>query len=180
MAWLPKVHLGVSGGARRPLAWAAVLLIAGLAAFVIAFDQPTDDRSPPVAAPIRPAILVTPSSVLSREPYMGVACNVPNSTRCDRIGLAVWLKRPALTVSGAIDGRALSLRDRSLSTPIHNHRRNDFAGYLAPAGLGAHYHLPAHWLGNPTPHASVRLRIDYGRGPIRETHVRVWLRAGWG
>jgi hypothetical protein len=180
MAWLPKVHLGVTDDARRRrFAWAITLLVA-LAALFVVFGQPTDERPAPTPQAARPAITVTSASVLAREPYMGVACPTPNSTRCDRIGLAVWLKRRAVAVSADIRGRRFALPDRSLSTPVRKNGRKDFAGYLRGAGLQSHYHLAQRWLGNPTPFASVRLWIDYGHGPVRETRLRVPLMAGWG
>lgn len=111
---------------------------------------------------------------------MGVSCGTPNSTACDRVGLGVWLKRPALAVNAEIHGHQFSLSDRSLSTPIRNHRRKDFAGYLRGFGLKRRYHLPVHWLGATPVHPAVRLRIDYGQGPLVETRLRVWLMAGWG
>jgi hypothetical protein len=183
MASLADIRFGVIDDARqrqrhrRRLVWAALLLMA-VVALALALDQPPPDRP---ASTARAVWSVTPSSVLSREPYMGVACGIPNSTACDRMGLAVWLKRPALAVNAEIRGRQFSLSDRSLSTPIRNHRRKDFAGYLRGAGLSRTYHLPERWLGaQPPVHQLVRLRIDYGTGPVVETRLRVWLMAGWG
>lgn len=48
--------------------------------------------------------------VLARAPYMGVACPTPNSIACDRIGLAIWLKEPARTVTATIAGHHLRLQ----------------------------------------------------------------------
>src|SRR5271167_4545267 len=42
---------------------------------------------------------VAASSVLSKSPYLGVRCSIANSIACDRVGLAVWLKRPAVSVT---------------------------------------------------------------------------------
>jgi hypothetical protein len=182
MVQLPHLRFGVIDDARRRqrrrrLVWTVVFLTV-LAAFVLAQDQPVGNRLGDAPRIVR---FVAPSKVLSREPYMGVACTTPNSTACDRIGLAVWLRRPALAMRAEIRGRQFSLGDRSLSSPIHNHRRKDFAGYLPGAGLKRAYHLPVHWLGaKPPVHQVVRVRIDYGRGPLVETRLRVWLMAGWG
>jgi hypothetical protein len=182
MASLPDVRFGVIDDARRRqrrrwIGWIAVSLVA-LVALVLALDRPAPDRP---SAPVRPVQFVPAGRLLSREPYMGIACNTPNSTACDLVGLGVWLKRPALAVTAEIRGRRFSLSDRSLSTPIRNHRRMDFAGYLHGAGLRRTYHLPKYWIGaKPSVHQLVRLRIDYGNGPLVETHVRVWLMGGWG
>jgi hypothetical protein len=182
MASLPDVRFGVIDDARRRqrrrwVGWIAVGLVA-LVALVLALDRPAPDRPP---APVRPVHFVPAGRLLSREPYMGIACTTPNSTACDRMGLGVWLKRPALAVTAEIRGRRFSLSDRSLSTPIRNHRRRDFAGYLRGAGLRRTYHLPKYWIGaKPSVHQLVRLRIDYGNGPLVETQLRVWLMAGWG
>ena len=106
---------------------------------------------------------------------MGVSCTVPNSARCDRIGLAVWLKRPAVDVRARIHGHYFSLERQAWN------RKPEFDGYLPHAGLRRVYHVPAHWIGaNPSPHPFVRLQIDSGHAALVETHVRVWLMAGWG
>jgi len=179
----PHARFGVIDDARRRqrrrrLGWSAVFL-AALAAFAFARTEPTGDRPP---GPPRAVRFAAPGRVFSREPSMGVSCSTPNSTACDQIGLAVWLKRPALAVSAEIRGRHFSLSDRSLSTPIVNHRRKDFTGYLRGIGLKRRYHLPVHWEGAAQPpiRPAVRVRIDYGSGPLVETRFRVWLRAGWG
>ena len=41
----------------------------------------------------------------AQDPSMGVACHVPNWIGCDRVGLAVWLRRPAIAVSATIPAR---------------------------------------------------------------------------
>jgi hypothetical protein len=40
---------------------------------------------------------------------MGVSCPIPNSFACDRVGVAVWLREPALSVDAAIAGREVQL-----------------------------------------------------------------------
>ena len=54
---------------------------------------------------------VPPDQVLSRDPYMGVSCQVSNSFACDRVGLAVWLREPATRVRAAIADREFELDD---------------------------------------------------------------------
>ena len=41
----------------------------------------------------------------------------PNVTTCDRVGLAVWLRHPARTVSARINGRPVDLDDPEWSLP---------------------------------------------------------------
>jgi hypothetical protein len=50
---------------------------------------------------------VTPQLVqLTRAPYLGLACIPP----CNRVGLALWLPRPARSVNATVDGHAVRLR----------------------------------------------------------------------
>ena len=75
------------------------------------------------------------TELLSRDPYMGVSCRIPNSFACDRVGLAVWLREPAARVEAAIAGRELELDDPEWSGPAEHGERRMFAGFLQPAGL---------------------------------------------
>ena len=176
MTWLPKVHLGVIDDARRRQhrRWAGVG--AGLAVIALALalvlDRPAGER--PASPPAPPAHGVPPGKVFSQSPYMGVSCSIPNSTVCDRVGLAVWLKRPAKAVRAEINGHYLSLKFQPWAT----RRASPFVGYLR--GARANFRLPEHWEGQPPRDGLVRLRIDYGRGRSVETRVRVELSPGWG
>jgi hypothetical protein len=134
------------------------------------------------------AVNVTPAAVLAGSPYMGVACRVPNSTVCDRVGLAVWLRRPAVAVDATIAGRPLKLDDPLWSAKPHHGRRAMFAGFVQPAGLVDDLHItadpgPLRWWapsnGN-APSPRVSLRIDYGNGKTLVTQLDVYLSAGWG
>lgn len=117
--------------------------------------------------------------LLAGEPYLGVSCARPNSIACDRVGLAVWLRRPASRVTAEIDGRRFALDDPEASAPPKM-----LAGYLQPAGLrsGA-LRVPAvagdRWFGAGDVRARVRLWVSAG-GRTRTVRVRVPLRAGWG
>ncbi len=122
-----------------------------------------------------------PGQVLSRSPYMGVACHGPNSIACDRVGLATWLKRPAHSVRATIDGRPLSLaRFGNPLTP-----GTEWAGYLKSAGIVSRLHVrpvagTSTWLGAGTPSGTVWIVIGLGGGRHVVTHLRVPLMAGWG
>ncbi len=153
-----------------------------------------------VGPPLRP-VLVAPSRVLSKSPYLGVRCPIPNSIACDRVGLAVWLKRPAASITATIAGAPVVL-DRfgdELLDPLVGHR--EFDGYLQPAGIVSRLHihpvagneiLTKHgrtevvvshqmWFGegNARP-PLIRLTIRYANGQTLITQLRVGLEAGWG
>jgi hypothetical protein len=178
---LAGVRFGVIDDARRRqrrrwLGWIAVGLVA-VVALVLTLDRPARDQPAPPGPPVH---FVPPSRVLARAPYVGVSCSIPNSTRCDDLGLAVWLKRPAVAVNAEMARRRFSLDDRQWSGPVRHHRRRMFAGFLRGAGLGQTFRLPPSWEGQPARSAVVRVRIDYGRGVVVETRVRVSLSPGWG
>ena len=126
---------------------------------------------------------------------MGVACHTPNSIGCDRVGLAVWLRRPAI-VTATIAGAPLKLNDRTWSWLAHDRRGAlyVYSGFLQPAGLSTRLHIipeanTSTWapnantstrLGTNHPDPLVRFRIDYGPGDVVSTQEHVWLSAGWG
>ena len=99
---------------------------------------------------------------LARQPYAGVACREANTTGCDRVGLAVWLKGPARRVEATIGGRPLSLAPPAGGRDYRH-------GFLRPAGLAS---------GRLRPAAPVRVtvRVDGGT-PLS---VRTRLHEGWG
>src|SRR5437763_4253188 len=148
---LPTLRLGVIDDARRRqrrrrLGLLAALMAGLLAAVLVLEGSPRAPvaplQRPPAAAPQPPAEVVGWRVVLSREPYMGVSCGTPNSTACDRLGLAVWLKSPALRVSATLLGRRFALADRAWSGPARRAGRRMFAGFLAHAGLSSKLRLP--------------------------------------
>lgn len=126
----------------------------------------------------------SPSRVLSQAPYMGVLCPEPNSIACDQVGLAIVLKRPAMSVIASINGRMLAMNRRGDQLTSTRKPRLEFDGYLKPAGIVSSLHvrpLPGKiWLGDPTPFETVWLLVDYRGGRYVVTHLRVPLSAGWG
>ena len=160
-------------------AFAAFLIVASATAAALAFVAGTGDppgAAAPRAAPAPPA---RADLRLSRRPYLGVACRVANSIRCDRVGFAVWLRRPAGSVRAAIAGRRFALRYVQAPTRVRM-----YAGFLRPAGLAdgplrVPFSARGKWFGEGAPIARVRVWIEAG-GRTRETTVRVPLRAGWG
>ena len=116
-----------------------------------------------------------------RAPYMGVACPEPNSIRCDRVGLAVWVERPASRVAASIAGRRVTLR-----TGAFGPGRRSWQGFLRPAGLldgplrvrpdrGRYF-----WEGRHSVFAYVRLAVRYRDGGSASGVQLVMLSAGWG
>lgn len=130
------------------------------------------------------ALALDANALFSQSPYMGVACHIPNSIACDRIGLTVWLRRPALSVTATIAGRSFSLENRMWSGPARHGLRTQFAGFLQPAGitsrLGVTTERGTHWDGSGTPAPLVMLEITRpGQAPI-QAWTNVSLMAGWG
>ena len=62
---------------------------------------------------------------------------------CDRVGLAVWLRRPALAVTATINGESLKLDWAGDRPPrFASHRpRTAVDGFLQPAGLTTRLHM---------------------------------------
>jgi hypothetical protein len=124
--------------------------------------------------------------VLSRSPYLGVSCRTPNSFACDRVGLAVWLREPAVKVDAEIAGQRLQLDDPEWSGAAKEGQRAEFAGFLQPAGLidgplrVTADDGPDRWIGRKPVSASVDLRIARQDGTTTTTTVEVGLSPGWG
>lgn len=167
------------------------LLASGLAlAIVLALAvqwalSPAPVPQPGIAAPPGTPVLA-PAAVFAQDPYMGVHCPQPNSIACDQVGLAIWLKRPAVAVTASVDGRMLSMnRSGDRLVGLGGGPRTEFDGYLQPAGIRSSFGVHPEpgtnvWGGDPTPYATVWLLIDYGAGRQALTHDQVPLEAGWG
>ncbi len=191
----PDVELGVIKAARRRqrrrrvAAMTAALAVA-LGALIIGSDhggrnQP--QRGLRSASEPAPAKSESPDAVFVKDPYMGVACHIPNSIICDRVGLSVRLRRPAI-VTATIAGAPLILNDPTWSYVAHSRRRTlyVYAGFLQAAGLTTRLGvLPDglstnSWYGSNAPSPLVRFRVDYGHGNIVATQEHVYLSTGWG
>lgn len=118
---------------------------------------------------------------------MGVRCRTPNSVRCDRVGLAVWLAKPAQSLVAQIEGRSLDLVSPGEFVPG---KGTGWEGYLHPAGLLqpgeplAVTREPGrpddYWSGITPVAARVRLTATYGDGTTATKTVRAVLHPGWG
>lgn len=150
----------------RLLALAAIALAAGGASAVVLGSGGDEHR--------RPASAEAPLTV--RRAYAGVACRTPNRIACDRIGVAVWLRRGAFTRVIATVGER----------PIALHRGRDglWSGYLANAGLrDGPLRVPARdgrWIGFDPPTVHTVLDATRSDGSRATTGVATPLRAGWG
>lgn len=166
-------------GASAVIAAALVLAVYAMDPFGAGLGSGSPIREPPGT------VAVPGAAVFSQAPYLGVRCAVPNSIACDRVGLAVWLKRPAYSVSASLDGRRLVL-DRFGDELIGpDRRRTEFDGYLRPAGITTAMGVrpiagTEIWLGDHTPSVAVWVLINFGANHYTVTHERVPLSAGWG
>jgi hypothetical protein len=167
---------------RRTALLSAVLLLAAAATALVRGSQ--HDSRP--ARPTGPAV-VAPREILAHGgAYMGVACRIPNSIACDRVGLAVWTKRPARAVRATVAGRTLTLDDPEWSSPARHGLRTMFAGFLQPAGLRRGPLAVQteggrdHFTGVHPVSATVRLVITFADGSQRATQLDVLLSPGWG
>ena len=137
------------------------------------------------------AVTIRPSAVLVRSPYMGIAtCHQAQSSRssdpndCYRIGLAVWLKRPAEAVraTSANGTLVLSHTDRWIQATSSVQRR-EFIGFFKPVGIvpAAYPRTNKTTHATPgTPVATVTLTIVNGDGQALATRLRVPVESGWG
>jgi hypothetical protein len=174
---------------RRTIVSLSLLVVsAGLAAYALSDNEPVHRQPSP-----RPPTAIAAGAVLAATPHMGVACTDPNTIACDRVGLSLILRHPALAVQATVAGRTFSLDP---DVPHHFHRIDTpnpdarapaiaFAGYLRPAGLRDRLHVtpdvdPTHWIGRNAPAPVVRLRITQPDGSTLSTRVRTRLSAGWG
>jgi hypothetical protein len=119
--------------------------------------------------------------------YMGVRCREPNSVSCDRIGLAVWLAKPAESLVAKIEGRRLELVSPGEFVPG---KGTGWEGYLRHAGLldpGGPWAIEAepgqptdYWSGRTPVDAKVRLTAGYPDGSTATRTIRAPLHPGWG
>jgi hypothetical protein len=137
----------------------------------------TETRPAPA---LTPPTRVTGAAVLSQAPDMGVACHAGG---CDSVGLAVWLRRPAVSVSATIAGHRFGLTTWQARQFMPSTPRKMFVGYLSPLRLVTRMHLagpPSAWAAANSPSPLVSLRITYGGGRIDTTRLRIPLQPGWG
>lgn len=113
-------------------------------------------------------------------PFLGVACPVPNSIVCDRVGIGVHLRRAATLVTVQVAGRLVTL------SPPTDPPDDLWLGYLFDAGLrhGAlKLHIPANahlWSGSPELYPRVRVTAFFPNGHAATRSATVLLHPGFG
>jgi hypothetical protein len=175
---------------RRRLAAVSTIAAAAGVLAILNFGGATQTRhlrgSQPLAGPgmVEPA-----TTAFLHSPSMGVACGIPNSIACDRLGLSVWLPRRATVTATIAGGPPIRLDDPHWSYFVRYHGRAIYvyAGFLQPAGLPTRFHITPKpntqtWTGSTSnaPSPLVRFRIDYGLADTVFTQTHVTLRPGWG
>jgi len=114
---------------------------------------------------------------------MGVACPRANSIACDRVGLAVWLEKPAKRLTASIARRKVRMRSPGESVAG---KGTGWEGFLQPAGLKeAPFNIrpdagPDRWIGRKPVYAVVRIAAYYRDGRRAAITLRVSLAPGWG
>ena len=172
---------------RRRWMWTAAVMSVAALAVVLGLSASggggTPTQSSRVPRLLGPGKIEAPRLVFRQNPYMGISCGLPNSVACDRVGLIVRLRRPAV-VTATIDGLALSLNDPTWSGADPTGRPPIFvyAGFLQPADMTTRMHVPPSSMlfVKPLPSPSVWFRIDFGHGNVVLTHKDVQLEPGWG
>jgi hypothetical protein len=167
------------GHRRRRCLVGALVAICAVAAAGSVFSQ---SQSPQALAPAVGTVkVVAPANVLWGAPSMGVACR---SHSCRQVGLAVWLRRPAASVSATVAGHPLTLA----ATNAYPRRGAGaaFVGYLGSYRLITRVPLmtgpgSTAWdTHGDWPSARVQLRIGFAHGRILVTRLEVPLQPGWG
>jgi hypothetical protein len=165
---------------RRRIALAAVAV--AVAAAVILWPGSHGSHAPrPAAVPTVPAKLVVENS------YLGVACPTPNRIGCDRVGLAIWTKRPFRSIRATIGDRSFALSDTEWSGHPRHGLRRLFVGFLHPAGFWEKGPLAVRpdsrggrFIGSTPVSAPVHLVITRADGSRRATTFTLSLSPGWG
>jgi hypothetical protein len=153
-----RLHVSVSGEAAEPLLIPVGNALRGC---------PTKRASAPLAPEI--------------DPFLGVACHVPNSIACDRVGVGVTLAAPAALVTAEIDGRLVTLN------PPGDPPDDFWHGYLYRAGLR---HGPlavgiapgaTRWSGTPGVQPYVTVTVFFKDGTVAVSRTsRGLLHPGFG
>ena len=172
---------------RRYRQFALAALAAVAIAALVWVTIPHGSESPAGSAaprPARPAV-IAPSRVLSKSPYLGVSCPISNSIACDRVGLAVRLKRPAVSVTATIAGVPLALNQHGPQPDHLPLARRVFYGYLQPAGIVSRLHIrPVDGNEIVTKHGRTRVilrhQMWFGEGNARSPLIRLTIRSAAG
>jgi hypothetical protein len=174
MEWPPRIH-GVAspfeGLPPRIGVFQAYGFVHGYAtSLFVFFGRPTPSQAQLRAARKELETVRFPASrsPLARPPYVGLACRAP----CTRVGIAVWLRQPALGVTARLAGQPRQLHGGGLGGKGPRY----WEGYVHLPNL----RVPRGWNGtHPSVRLTLRLAIRHKSGKTVET-VRVQLHSGWG
>ncbi len=179
---------------RKGIVGMVVCAVAAVAVFApadLSSEPSTSMRAQPTSLPVP---TVAAATVLSRQPWIGVACPGPvpfNAARaltiaraCDRVGLAIELRKPAMAAIATINGQTFNLDNRAESSPpLNTGKRMALAGFLQPARF---LHGPfktviyRNDLRQRFTIENVHLMIDYGAGHTVQTSLQLLGYGGWG
>jgi hypothetical protein len=174
---------------RRRAAYAATLLVVTVAGWAVFAGGEHSPPAPRNAVRVSPRTAVAPRAVFAQAPYLGVACHIPNSVACERVGLAIWLGRPAVAVTATIGAHIFDLDMQGNGGVRRGGIGTEWAGFLKASrlftGTLTVYSHGGWWAGNgrglPEAQTSVRFILRYADGTIVRTTVpEVSLHAGYG
>ena len=151
---------------RQGLVAVAVLLAAGAAAATFALHGSGGPGSGATRIGHSSA-----AALLRGRPVMGLTCEKALSVRCNRLGLAVWLKEPAAAVTARIGGRAVILGTKAGGSGAYSRG-------LFWQALFSDEHAPA-WA-DLSASIPVRIRVMSRSGRVSKTRVFVNVSEGYG
>jgi hypothetical protein len=108
---------------------------------------------------------------LPRTPYLGLACDNGAVLHCERVGLAVWLEKPARSVTARLDGHSVTLGTRAGGSPA-------YARGLFWQGFFRDPHAQA--LADASRSIPVRVRVTMQTGEVRIARALVYVSEGYG
>jgi hypothetical protein len=161
---------------RRRRAWSLAAIVAALAAAGIgyAIARSGSANGPGGGSSTQPGVVALSDALARQQPVIGIACPDPNITTCGRIGVAVWLQRPATSASATLAGVSLRLHPGGLG----GRGRAYWEGYVHLSRQ--QLRLPVTWAGEkPVRFMALRLRVNYPNR-VAVGSIRVRLRPGWG
>lgn len=112
----------------------------------------------------------SPPPLLLGAPFAGLRCSVATVRPCSRLGVAVWLRRPARTVEVRVDGRTVALATRP--------GRGRYRRWLFWQGIV--HDRRAQRLADTGGRILLRVTVRTDAGRTRTTSTRVRVSEGYG
>ena len=182
----------------RGAAGAALIAAAVIAAIMLAFfgggGNMSGGRGTPSTQSASLAVpTVAPATVLAGQPWIGNACPGPHSKAavertpavplCDRVGLMITLRKPAVTATATINGQTFKLDNAVWSGPPVGGKRLALAGFLQHARFLYGPFKTITFRNGVRQRFTVEhlhLVIDYGAGHKVQTSLQELGYGGWG